>query len=146
MGTKVIISTAEQTRERHNVALLGSESDGALNFRADQVPPGAGPPLHMHTEQAETFYVAEGTFRFLVDESEIIGNKGMTIHVPKRTPHCFQNISGEPATLVSALTPGIHDGFVLDVAAAEQSGASIEELTTLAEQNGTIILGPPLLK
>jgi len=146
MGSEVIVSSAEQTLERHNTALLGSETGQALNLRAEHVPPDGGPPLHMHTEQAETFYVAEGLFKFQIDEDELIGKKGMTIFIPKGTPHCYLNIAEEAGTLISVLTPGVHDGFILDVREAEQNGASIEELTALAEKNGTVIIGPPLKK
>ena len=144
MQAKFISSTASQTFKRYNAALLGVETAQSLNFRMSCVLPNEGPPLHKHLEQAETFHISKGIFKFHVDGEEFHSEAGSTLFIPKGTPHSYLNIGDKEATLISVLTPGIHDGFILDLAKAEQEGASMEELTALAEQNGTVILGPPL--
>lgn len=137
-----VISNAEQTMQRHEVALLGEETGGALIFRSQDVEPGQGTPLHKHLEQDETFHIIEGEFRFVVGEQAIIVSEGTTLFVPRNTPHSLLNIGDSKTKIISALTPGIHDGFVLNVPIAEKAGASNSELSEMAGNFGAVILGP----
>ena len=136
------ISTPEQTRKRYEVALLGEETDKALIFRSQDIAPNQGTPLHKHLEQDETFHVITGDFRFLVGDQEVFASEGTTLFVPRDTPHSLLNIGTDTAKLISALTPGIHDGFVLKVPKAEKAGASNEALSNIASNYGAVILGP----
>ena len=142
MGVLPKISKPEKTKERFEVALLGEETDGALIFRSQDVDPDQGTPLHKHIEQDETFHIISGYFRFIVGDKEIFASEGTTLFVPRNTPHSLLNIGDESAKLISALTPGVHDGFVLNVPAAEKAGASNQELSDIAENYGAVILGP----
>ena len=145
MSNQIIVTQAEETRARYNVALLGEETSGQLSLRVQDVKPGEGTPLHIHTEQAETFHVVSGTFRFRAGDDELTGGPGFTVHIPKNTPHCFRYEGKESnGQLISVLTPGIHDGFIRNVPQAEQAGMPMTELTEMAEQFGVKIIGPKL--
>lgn len=147
MSAKVIIRDIETTKARHNIALLGEETQQQLSLRVQEVSPGEGTPLHLHNEQAETFHVVDGEFLFQVGDTKVHGKPGLSVHIPKGTPHCFlypdtgQRHNGK---LISVLTPGIHDGFINEIPKAESNGASSEELSQLAEQHGAKILGPKI--
>ena len=62
---------------------------GAVEFAA---PEGFGPPLHMHREEDELFYVLDGTIR-----AELGGPGGSVVHasagdmllLPSKVPHTF---------------------------------------------------------
>lgn len=142
MSISPVISVPEKTKERFEVALLGEETGGALIFRSQDVDPDQGTPLHKHIEQDETFHIINGNFRFIVGDEEIFASDGTTLFVPRNTPHSLLNIGERSAKLISALTPGVHDGFVLNVPEAEKAGASNEELSEIAGIYGAVILGP----
>lgn len=147
MDSKLTIRTAQETQNNHFVALLGQETDGQFSLRVQDIQPGQGSPLHIHKEQAETFHVVKGTFRFKVGEEELIGHEGLTVYIPKNTPHAYlyeDNGQEEDGKLLSILTPGIHDGFIKSIPEAEARGASGNELSDIAEQNGAQIIGPKL--
>lgn len=145
MTDSVVITEIEETKARHNVALLGAETGQQLSLRVQEIAPGEGTPLHKHVDQAETFHVVKGTFRFRAGDQEVIGTPGFTVHIPKGTPHCFlYEGQKENGQLISVLTPGIHDGFILNVPEAQQQGASMEALIELSAQHGVEILGPKL--
>lgn len=134
------ISTPEQTRERHEVAFLGEETGGALSLRSQSIAPAQGTPLHKHVEQDETFHLFSGALRFVVGDEVLFAVAGTSLFVPRDTPHSLLNIGETDALLISVLTPGIHDGFVLNVPKAEREGASREMLNDMAEQYGAVIL------
>lgn len=147
MKEEIKITPIEAARTRYNIALLGTETNSQLSMRVQDVAPGEGTPLHVHTEQAETFHVVRGIFRFQVSEEIVTGSSGFTVHIPKGIPHCFiyddvgQQENGH---LISVLTPGIHDGFIKNIPEAEQNGMPLNELTKMAENFGAKIVGSKL--
>ena len=147
MKEQVKITELEETRSRFNIALLGTETNGQLSMRVQDVRPGEGTPLHKHTEQAETFHVVSGVFKFQVGDEVVVGEPGFTVHIPKGTAHCFlyEDVGQkENGNLISVLTPGIHDGFIKNIPEAEQNGVPMNELTNMAENFGAEIVGPKL--
>lgn len=148
MREHVTITSASEARNRHDIALLGEETQRQLSLRVQQLSPGYGTPLHIHREQAETFHVVSGQFRFRVGDQELVGEPGMTVFVPKGTPHQFlyedrgQGVDGQ---LISVLTPGVHDGFIQRIPEAQSQGAgadALAALAALATEFGAEILGP----
>jgi mannose-6-phosphate isomerase-like protein (cupin superfamily) len=64
-----------------------STSDGWVHLRLEVLPMALGPPLHLHEEFEERFYVKTGALSFQVgDEKKILG-PGESITIPKLTPH-----------------------------------------------------------
>jgi quercetin dioxygenase-like cupin family protein len=142
MNTDVVITNIEDTKARHNVALLGSETNQQFSLRVQEVSCGDGTPLHIHTDQAETFHVVSGSFRFRVGDDEIIGHPGFTVHIPKGIAHCFlYEAQHKKGQLISILTPGINDGFIQALPEAQKENASQDELAAIAGQFGTKIIG-----
>ena len=147
-----VITDASLSQSRYHIALLGEETAGQLSLRVQDVEPGYGTPLHLHQDQAETFHVVKGTFRFRAGDTELTGTPGMTIHIPKNTPHCFlyegpaadSDITDRQGQLISILTPGIHDGFIRNIPEAQENGVAMNELTRMASTYGAEILGPGL--
>lgn len=147
MKEQIKITQKEEMLSRFNIAMLGTETNNQLSMRIQEVKPGEGTPLHLHTEQAETFHVVSGVFTFQASDEIVIGEPGITVHIPKGTPHCFlYNDIGqqENGNLISVLTPGIHDGFIKSIPEAEQQGVPMNELTKMAKGFGAKIVGPKL--
>lgn len=46
--------------DSYRFLITGAESGGAYFAMEAVVPPGGGPPAHIHRNEAETFYVLEG--------------------------------------------------------------------------------------
>ncbi len=60
---------------------------GVVEFAA---PRGFGPPLHLHREEDELFYVIEGSVRFRLGEQEVTGETGAVLALPLGVAHTFQ--------------------------------------------------------
>ena len=54
-----------------SVKAEGSETDQAFSLLEASEPPGFGPPLHIHRDAAEAFYVVEGEYIIFLPPGEV---------------------------------------------------------------------------
>jgi quercetin dioxygenase-like cupin family protein len=69
------------------------------------VPPGGGPPPHVHSREEEGFYVLEGEISFTVGDQRLIARAGMFANMPVSTPHSFKNEGSRPAKMLISVAP-----------------------------------------
>ena len=73
------------------------------------VPPGGGPPPHIHTREDETFYLLEGAVEFLLGETTITAGPGDFVNVPRGTVHHIKNVGSELSLRMAiAMPPAVH--------------------------------------
>ena len=53
-------------------------------------PAGFGPPLHIHHDAAEAFYVLEGEYIIFLDSREVRCPAGSFVFIPAGVPHGFR--------------------------------------------------------
>ncbi|MEX1104458.1 MAG: cupin domain-containing protein [Dehalococcoidia bacterium] len=99
-------------------------SNGLL-FMAEHVfaPGFEGPPAHIHPDMDHTFYVVEGTARFVVDGQESTGGPGTSAFVSRGTPHTWGNASDTPARLIEINVPGGFEEYYAELSRALPQGA-----------------------
>jgi quercetin dioxygenase-like cupin family protein len=98
--------------DHYTFLVTGEESGGAYFAMEALVPPGGGPPPHIHTREDETFYLLEGEIEFLLGSELITAGPGDFVNVPRGTVHRFRNAGTETARLVLTFTPaGIERWF-----------------------------------
>ncbi|GAB3640335.1 cupin domain-containing protein [Spirosoma arcticum] len=103
----------------------------------------AGPPLHLHTDTDEWFFVREGEFKFQAGDETMRLKAGDSLLVPQGTPHAFVKTSEGTAHLTIMHQPARTIEEYLR-AFGQLTDQSIESLRTLAEKHGTRVVGPPL--
>jgi len=86
------------------------KGSGSLALGTQQVPVGAGIPIHRHFEADEAFYVLEGSGTFTLNDHPLPFEKGGTIFIPKNAWHGFANPDHE-LLLLWIVTPTGLDGF-----------------------------------
>jgi quercetin dioxygenase-like cupin family protein len=91
--------------DHYTFLVTGEESGGAYFAMEALVPPGGGPPPHIHTREDETFYLLEGQIEFLLGEETIVAGPGDFVNVPRGTVHRFHNAGAETARMVLTFTP-----------------------------------------
>ncbi len=69
------------------------------------VPPDGGPPLHIHHDQVETFYILEGEMEITVGGQTHQAKAGDFVHVSRGTPHRFFNRSRATTKMVFTFVP-----------------------------------------
>jgi quercetin dioxygenase-like cupin family protein len=85
--------------------VTGNETGGAYFVMEAIVPPGGGPPTHIHRREDETFYVVEGECSLLLGEDWITAGVGDFVHVPRGAVHRFQNQGTEAMRMIVTFTP-----------------------------------------
>lgn len=75
------------------------------------VPPRSGPPLHIHVNEDELFFVIEGEATFWINGETKVASQGQTAFVPRNLPHTFANLTGSPSRLLAIFSPGGLEGF-----------------------------------
>jgi quercetin dioxygenase-like cupin family protein len=75
-----------------------------------QVPVGAGIPIHRHFDADEAFYILEGSGTFILNDVRHSFEKGGTIFIPRQAWHGFANPDHELLLLWIVAPPGL-DGF-----------------------------------
>jgi quercetin dioxygenase-like cupin family protein len=108
--------------------ITGAETGGAYFAMEAIVPPGGGPPPHIHRHEDETFYVVEGTCAFLLDQEWITAGAGDFVNVPRGAVHRFHNRGTRPVRLIVTFTPaGIEKFFEETLQRAQDPTAAIPD-------------------
>ena len=97
-----------------------------------------GPPLHLHLEQEEWFYVIEGEFLFQVGDKQVRLAPGESVVGPRRVPHAFTPVGHTPGRMLIAFSPaGKMEDFFRGATTPLQDAAYYRK-------HGMELLGPPL--
>lgn len=95
-----------------DVKVGGEDTEGALAvFEQIGRTPNGGPPLHIHLEQDEWFYVLEGEYLFQCGEERWHAKAGDTVFLPRQVPHAFVQLTEQARTIVSYLPAGDMEAF-----------------------------------
>jgi mannose-6-phosphate isomerase-like protein (cupin superfamily) len=121
-----------------------SETSGAFSILQTQgEPPGFGPPLHVHRNAAEAFYVLEGTYRMHLEDRQALCGPGSFVYVPSNFVHSFVVVSEEPGKKLNLFSPAAMVGFFEELAEVEASGAATPQvLSEISERHHMGITGP----
>jgi mannose-6-phosphate isomerase-like protein (cupin superfamily) len=121
-----------------------TQTDGEFSLlRTRREPPGFGPPMHIHHDAAEAFYVLEGTYLMFYGDQQETCPPGTFVYVPRGLAHTFQVVSEEEGQKLNLFTPAAMVGFFERLAAAQGEGdASEEMLDAIAREHAMEIVGP----
>jgi quercetin dioxygenase-like cupin family protein len=91
----------------------GEETDGKYATIEAIVPPGGGPPPHIHSREEESFLILDGEMTFQLGEERITAGVGTFLNMPIGSLHCFKNESREPARMLISVAPaGLEEMFL----------------------------------
>jgi mannose-6-phosphate isomerase-like protein (cupin superfamily) len=131
--------------EKIHVLLSRQDTGGALTLFIDETPPNAGPPLHIHRNEDELFYILEGELVMQVNEERFTVPAGSAAFLPRGVPHTFTNPGPQTARSLVALTPaGLEDFFAEVEPLATQAEPDMTAILAVAARHGIEAVGPPL--
>lgn len=125
---------------------IGSCSGARFDFLIGNIAYLSGPPLHVHREQDDTFYVLEGVLTLQVGDEIIDLGPGDFATVPPGVPHTFDNIRKHqpPPKVLNLMTPGGLDALFHDLARGASGEGDALNLIELSERHGVTLVGPTL--
>jgi quercetin dioxygenase-like cupin family protein len=106
------------------------------------VPPGGGPPPHVHSREEEGFYILEGEITFQVGDDRIVASVGMFANMPVGTPHSFKNESDRPAKMLISVAPAGLEKMFFECGVPVAQGATTALPPTKAEIDKLLEIAP----
>ena len=135
---------------RMAIKARGAQTAGAFAL-LEMVQPREipGPPLHVHHECDETYYVLEGTLTVRLGERTIDAPPGSFVFIPRGLAHTFTNRATQPVRFLGTISPASYFGYIEEINAlhaAMRAGGRIDmaQATAIGNRYATQFLGPPL--
>ena len=104
----------------------------------------SGPPLHIHPNADELFYILEGSLLMQHGEELIEAFPGDLVYIPRGVPHTFANMSEQPARFINVFCPSGLSDFLLEVADGMATQPEKTNVQEIAVQHDLQLIGPPL--
>lgn len=130
---------------------VGDDTDGRYAMWEATVPPGGGPPPHVHSREEESFYVLEGEIVFQIGDERVVAAAGTFANMPVGTTHAFRNVSDKTARMLISVAPAGLERMFFEVGQPIDAGATaappptreeIERLLSVAPRYGIEIRVP----
>jgi mannose-6-phosphate isomerase-like protein (cupin superfamily) len=113
----------------------------------DLQPGYQGPPIHIHHEVDEGFYVMEGHASFVLDGVTTVCKPGAHVLVPKGHTHSFWNAGVRPTRFLCIISPPGFEQYFRELAAKmvalKTQEDSIELRKKLSDKYDVEVVGPP---
>jgi quercetin dioxygenase-like cupin family protein len=125
--------------------VLAKDTDGDLSvLLSSNNMKSTGPPIHIHPDFDETFYITTGEVRFKVGEENFLLKAGDSMFIPRNVPHAFIIISDTPASFLIVSQPaGKIEDFFRAYSKFEKTSPEVA-LKLMGEHNMKVV-GPPLV-
>jgi mannose-6-phosphate isomerase-like protein (cupin superfamily) len=120
-----------------------AETDGIVSVLEAEEPPGFGPPVHVHHDCAEAFYVLEGEYVMQLEDREVVCPAGSFVFVPQGVRHGFR-VGDVPSRKLNFYFPAAMVGYFDALGAAlGRDGVTDDDLGAIASTHAMVGVGPP---
>ncbi len=145
------VSTLRKPAEGRTIAVVGdvyrflatgADTGGTYALWEALVPPGGGPPPHVHSREEEGFYILEGEITFTIDGKRVVATAGMFANMPIGTPHSFRNESDKPAKMLISIAPAGLENMFFEVGVPLAEGATTAQPPTKDEIEKLLAVAP----
>jgi quercetin dioxygenase-like cupin family protein len=122
-------------QNRMTIKATADATGGAFGLVESRVAAGASPPLHVHRNEDEWYYLLDGAVTFHVGEQTYRGQPGATVFFPRGIPHTF-TIESETARMLLLNAPGGFERMF------ESAPSTPEEAIAALAQYDVEVVGP----
>ena len=125
-----------------SVKASGNETGGIFSLLEADEPPGFGPPLHIHHDAAEAFYVLEGEYIIFIEGREVSCRAGSFIFIPAGIPHGFR-VGKIASRKLIFYTPAAMVGYFDELSDAIRKGdTDAADVSQIADKYSMEVIGP----
>ncbi|OWK43763.1 cupin domain-containing protein [Fimbriiglobus ruber] len=111
----------------------GEDTNGTYAIWEALVPPGGGPPPHVHSREEEGFYILEGEITVRVGGETIVATAGAFVNLPVGSLHSFKNESSQSAKMLISVAPAGLERMFFEVGVPLDDGSTTALPPTKAE-------------
>jgi mannose-6-phosphate isomerase-like protein (cupin superfamily) len=127
---------------RMSLKASGEDTAQAFSLLEAEEPPNFGPPMHIHHDAAEAFYVVSGEYRIFIGDEEHVCPAGSFIYIPAGVPHGFR-VGAAPSRKLNIYAPAAMIGYFDELAAAiARNEMDDDTLAEIARRYGMEVIGP----
>ena len=124
------------------VKATAEETGGVVTVLEAEEPPGFGPPMHLHHDADEAFYVLEGEYVMFLEEREVLCPAGSFIFIPRGIRHGFK-VGAVASRKLNFFFPSAMLGYFDDLSEAIKQGDVDETLLEdIARRHSMEVVGP----
>jgi mannose-6-phosphate isomerase-like protein (cupin superfamily) len=124
------------------VKASSDDTAGAFSLLEAEEPPNFGPPMHIHRDAAEAFYVLSGEYIIFLEEREVSCAEGSFIFIPAGMRHGFR-VGTTVSRKLNFYVPAGMVGYFDDLSdAIKREEADPESLAEIATRYAMDVLGP----
>src|SRR6201997_2593602 len=129
----------------------GDDTNGKYSLWEAIVPPGGGPPPHVHSREEEGFYILEGEITFTIGDRRLVAGAGTFANMPVGVAHSFRNETSRLARMLISVAPAGLEQMFFEFGVALSEGSTtalpptkeeIEKLLAVAPRYGIEIKLP----
>ena len=128
---------------RMTVKAASSKTGAGLTLLEADEPPGFGPPVHVHDDAGEGFYVLSGEYFVYIAGEEHRCQAGSFVWVPRGIEHGFR-VGSTQSRKLNIYVPSAMEGYFEALAHAAATGDPMSDgdLTALAARHAMRVTGP----
>ena len=137
-------STPFQGINPNDLKISATDTAGMISMFEYTGNAKTGPPLHIHKDQDEIFYIAEGEYLFQLGDEKFKAIAGDTIFGVRNVPHTWIQLSPKGKIVYLVQPAGKMEEFFSKI--NELKGPLSDELAKkIHHDHGMEVLGPPLI-
>ena len=127
---------------RMSLKAAGDDTGQAISLLEAEEPPHFGPPMHIHRDAAEAFYVISGEYVIFIGDDEHVCPAGSFVYIPAGAPHGFR-VGPVPSRKLNIYVPAAMVGYFDELSDAIARNAMDEDsLAEIARRYGMEVIGP----
>lgn len=108
--------------DTYTLKLSHEDTNGCFSLIEATVPPGGGPPMHIHKHEDEIFYVLDGELDVVAGQEHYKARSGDLVFIPKNVPHCFRNNGLHAVKQLLIFTPAGFEEFFVEAGTPASPG------------------------
>ena len=121
--------------------LTGADTGGSYAQWEAILPPGGGPPVHVHSREQESLLVLAGDVIARMGDELIVLTEGMSAHLPIGLAHGFKNESSVVARVLFTAVPAGLENFFFEVGMEIEPGKEITMVPSEEDRRRMIAKG-----
>jgi quercetin dioxygenase-like cupin family protein len=134
--------------------IITDQETGGYGLSRVTQRPGTATPVHVHSREAEAFYLLDGTMTYLAGEQTYQLGPGSFIYLPAGIPHAFRVTGDSPVQFLAIVAGPLMSMYdevgrpagqlQLPEPDADELQADIGRWLEAAPRYGIQVIGPPL--